>query len=233
MIRFRTGAARIPERLKTAVRSPRRAVAVLRRDARGFLPGVRHAGFRSTGRVRRIGSDDVFEKTYIHGSESTDALHNEILARKLFASRPWLVPIVHAHDRAIALPRLPEDRRLDRLAPTLADDERREVARQAVRAAFDIFEQGYAHRDFHTQNMFWFQGRLLIIDFEGLAAYPPGARPAFPESYDLTGAGLPSPFNTKRASYASGHPKSLQAVLGVPLGEALEAHWAGPTGDPR
>ena len=226
MSSFRQGAYRTGRRLRTAIRSPRRAMAVVRRDARRYMPGVRHAGFRSAGRIRRLGSDEVFEKTYTSGPESSEALDNEVLARKVFESEPWLVPIVRAGDRTIALPRLPDDRRLDRLAPHLSGEERLSVARQAVRVAFDIFRHGYAHRDFHTQNMFWIDGRLLLIDFEGLAAYPPGTRPAFPQSYDLTGAGLPSPFNTKNACYASGHPKSLEVVLGISLEEALDAHVA-------
>jgi hypothetical protein len=123
----------------------------------------------------------------------------------------------------VVRPLYPKTSRIDVVAPALDEPTRAEVARQAVLAAFDIFCAGLAHRDFQMRNVFWVDGQLKVVDFETLEAYPPGERPPFPLSYDLTGEGLKSPFLTGNMGYVcKPHPESsLQAVLGVPLERAL------------
>jgi SAM-dependent methyltransferase len=178
-----------------------------------------HVGQRSSGRSALLDGDRVFRKQFRAGQ--THALEMELLAREVFAGSPWLVPVLRVESDAIVLPQLPPDRRLDLLAPRLSASERREVAHQAVEASFDMFCRGYAHRDFHAKNLFWVDGQLYVIDFEAMAAYD--VRPAFPESYDMVGRGMPSPYQTHHKCYVGGeNPQSaLQTVLGVPVEDAL------------
>jgi hypothetical protein len=122
--------------------------------------------------------------------------------------------------------RYPDHLRLDLLAPDLDPATRFEIALEAVAVAFDIFYSGYAHRDFHTKNLFWVDEQLKVIDFEELGQYGKDARPPFPESFDLVGAGLPdSGFGGSVMCYVAQTVAkiALQEALGIPLEEVLIA----------
>lgn len=179
-----------------------------------------HVGARSSGRGVVLRGDRLFRKQFRPGQ--ADAIQRELLARDVFAGRPWILPVLK-HDAGILFfPELPQECRLDRVAQTLARLERFEVARQAMEIMFEMFMRGFAHRDFHSKNLFWVEGRLVVIDFESMGRY--GDRPAFPESYDVVGRGMPSPYQTHNACYQGGVnlEVSLQQVLGVPTADALD-----------
>jgi hypothetical protein len=132
-------------------------------------------------------------------------------------------PVLAQGERWFAIPYFPDETRLDRIAPALSSSTRREIARQAMSILFDIFLQGYAHRDFHGKNLFWVDGQLYVIDFESLAAYPEEPRSAFPLSYDIIGAGLDSPYHTGQMCYCrSNSATALERLLRVPFADALE-----------
>jgi 2-polyprenyl-3-methyl-5-hydroxy-6-metoxy-1,4-benzoquinol methylase len=104
------------------------------------------------------------------------------------------------------------------------DEVRFKVACEAVRIIFDIFLTGWAHRDFHAKNLFWVHGRLMLVDYECIEPYPEGQRPPFPESYDITGEGLESPFKTDHMCYTciKWPEMSLDKVLRVPVEQVLD-----------
>jgi hypothetical protein len=128
------------------------------------------------------------------------------------------------------IPNYPEQFRLDRIGPQLNPATRRKIAYEAIKIAFDIFSEGYAHRDFHAKNLFWIKDQLAVIDFEELECYPNSTRPPFPRSFDLTGEGLPdSGFGGNKMSYIADTPSkmSLQHVLGVSLKDAIADFESG------
>ena len=163
------------------------------------------------------------KKEFRDTTQGASCFKNEILASQLFGEYPWILPILEQGPNWFIVPALPDETRLDIIAPTLRYSTRLEIAKQAMTALFDLFCQGYAHRDFHAKNLFWFREQLIITDFEHLTQYPLDKRPAFPESYDVTGKGLKSPANTNHMGYTTGaaHSTTLEQVLGISVSEAL------------
>lgn len=185
------------------------------------LPSVMHAGNRAHCRQIERHGKSYIRKVFADNEEARACMIREQAAREIFRDSPWMVPIVDTDESHVTLPLIPQDLRLDRLADQLSEGERVEVARQSLHAALEIFLQGYAHRDFHARNMFWQDGRLRIVDYEVLQPYPEDKRPAFPESYDLKGDGLESPFATMNMCYESVDPCALGNALRVPLAVAI------------
>jgi SAM-dependent methyltransferase len=186
--------------------------------------GADHVGRRSFGKREFTNGFPTFRKTFSTGDDGLAGFKAELAARDVFGEKPWMTPILARGDDWIELPHFPDSSRLDRLAPTLSAKTRRECARQAIRALFDIFAEGYAHRDFKAANLFWHEDQLFIIDFETFVPYPTGGRPSFEESYDLTGHGLESPYRTANACFrkAGTSSPSLETLLGVSVAECLE-----------
>jgi 2-polyprenyl-3-methyl-5-hydroxy-6-metoxy-1,4-benzoquinol methylase len=168
-----------------------------------------------------LGPHPSIKKHFDNTTDGRACFHRELEARRLFGDRPWIVPGSKRGVRTIAMPCLPEERRLDWLAGQMDSSTRAEVARQAVEILWEIFGRGYAHRDFHAGNLYWIDGCVMVTDFETLERYPDNDTPPFPESYDMTGKGLRSPFATSHMSYGSSHPRALQQVLGMSAEGAL------------
>jgi hypothetical protein len=195
----------------------------LRKGVFQFLPGVVHIGRRAlTRRIMLYGRPWV-EKQFANDADGRLAFERELLAQKLFAGRPWLMPMEERGPRTLAMPRFSDEQRLDIAAKSMNEAERLDAAQQAVHAAWEIFERGYAHRDLHAKNFFWMKGQLILTDLETIEAYPESAAPAFPESYDIVARGLPSPHSTGNMCYTADREMSLRRVLGVPFERAVEA----------
>ena len=126
------------------------------------------------------------------------------------------------------MPFYPDECRLDHASLKMNDATCFDVAYQAIKISFDIFLAGYAHGDFHSKNLFWVDGRLILVDFEMLTPYAEQTRPPFPVSYDLVGHGLEEPpFDQTLVPlmhYEADTPskKSLRFVLDIPLESVLE-----------
>ncbi|MFC2015945.1 methyltransferase domain-containing protein [Chloroflexota bacterium] len=108
------------------------------------------------------------------------------------------------------------------MAPAFSERKRFQVARQALAILFEIFLEGYAHSDFHAGNLYWVKGQLIATDFEAMQPYRSSRRPAFPESYDITGKGLESPFRTNNMCYLRAKSAALGEVLEIPLDIVLQ-----------
>lgn len=181
-------------------------------------------GTRAVAKRKKNRGTAEFKKTFKDSPEGTKAYEHEVLARRLFAGKPWIAPIVRTEGRSIYMPFYPAESRLDHAAVDMSDTVRLGVTCQAINILFDIFCAGYAHRDFHAKNLFWVDRQLRLVDYECITPYPEEKRPPFPESYDITGEGLESPFQTDRMCYTcTKWPEmSLHRVLGVPVGKALD-----------
>ena len=174
-------------------------------------------------KLARVRDQTCVKKIYFKkGSPASPGMGRELLADRIFRGRPWKVPIVKKGRRWLATPYLPFEKRLDQIALRMAEAARKELARQAVWILFDIFLAGYAHRDFHSENLFLIDGQLRMIDFEYLEPLQDGRRPPFPESYDITGEGLESPVFTNGMCFADCRPMSVRHVLGVTPSVALD-----------
>lgn len=195
----------------------------IKRAILGRLPTVVHVGARTVCRSVSIDGEPFIKKTFTSDEIGQACLERELAAQEIFGECPWLTPVVKKGRNWFLVPCYPKEKRLDHLAPALGEDQRLQVAKQAVEILFEIFLRGYAHRDFHARNLFLMDGQLRVIDFEALGAQPSGRRPAFPVSYDMTGQGLESPFRTNQMCYTADdkYKKSLTHVLGIPIDRVL------------
>jgi hypothetical protein len=193
------------------------------RTLRRMMPNVIHVGYRST--CTKIGSNGrtVFCKKFRKSQSGMMAFARECLADDLFSEHAWKLPILERGEGWLHWPLLPEHARLDRVAPDLDKATKLKIAQQAIDILREIHQKGYAHRDFHAENMFWVDGQLIVTDFEWLEKYPRAKVPPFAESYDLTGKGLPTPGKTGNCHFDCGDRRSLRRVLGVTLDEVINA----------
>jgi hypothetical protein len=169
------------------------------------------------------------KKIFARSADGRRSFTNECLARKEFAGADWMTPCLEfsrawRRENWILCPRYPAETRLDRIAFSLKKSERRQIAGQALAIIYEIYRRGFAHRDFHSRNLFYIDGRLKLIDFETLIAFPRKHRPSFIESYDITGKGFQSPYMTGRMCYISRIPYSVSNVLGIGINEAIDSY---------
>jgi len=181
------------------------------------LPSTLNVGARNRCVSIDVNSVKAVKKIFLENRESYLA---EVKAAELFGHQPWFPKVIERGDDFIVLP-LFDGTRLDLIAPQMDARTRQHVCDQAISALATIHQAGFAHRDFHTKNLFWQNGQLYVTDFETLIKYP-GRVPSFPQSYDLIGQGMDSPFQTDRMCYSSPHAFSLQNMLDIPLDEALK-----------
>ena len=181
------------------------------------LPSTLNVGGRNRCVSVDVNGVKAVKKIFLENRESYLA---EVKAGELFGNQPWFPQVMERGDNFIVLP-LFDGTRLDLIAPQMDSQTREHVCDQAISALASIHQAGYAHRDFHTKNLFWQHGKLYVTDFETLTKYP-GKVPSFPQSYDLIGQGLESPFQTGHMCYSSPHEFSLQSMLHIPLDKALK-----------
>jgi len=180
-------------------------------------PAILHVGSRAYSRRITIGGKPHVKKIFTTETPGRAAFANELRAHRRFNGMRWFTPWI-AHGRNWFVTAMyPAESRLDRVAGDLSDNERAELAGQALSIMLDMLALGFAHRDFHAGNLFVVDGQLKVADFETLAAYPEGSRPGLASCYDATGKGLESPWKTRNMGYSSDSPLSLANVLNVDL----------------
>jgi hypothetical protein len=190
---------------------------------------VIHVGARCYSLIEVNDGRQYVKKVFIRSIDGRRSFDNERLARTEFAGHDWMTPCVELGrnwclQNWIMCPMYPPETRLDRVAFSLSRPERRRIAGQAVAIIYEIYRRGFAHRDFHSRNLFYLDGRLKLIDFETITTFPSEKRPPFIESYDVTGSGLESPYMTGHMCYGSRIPYSVANVLGIGIAEAIDSY---------
>lgn len=161
----------------------------------------------------------VVTKRFVDSPLAAECLANERLAREVFIDAPWMTPILRHDETSITLPLYPDSARLENALPGLRRSERQYLALELLKIAFEIHRAGYAHRDFHSGNVFLVDGQIRLVDYETITRCSDDT--PFPRAYDLIGVGLPSPYNTRGTCYARDHAGMLGRDLKVPLTKAL------------
>ena len=176
---------------------------------------------RGTTRPFRYKGKKTIKKTFSSTPDGREAFQNEKHARKVFEDCDWMSPIAHTEENWITIARYPDNCRLDLIAGKLDGETRKKVAVQACNIILDMLSAGYAHRDFHSKNLFWLENKQLVaIDFECLCRYEPDKKPCFHDCYDITGKGLDIPDRTEGMCYTADYPSSLEQVLKIPFTDA-------------
>ena len=96
-------------------------------------------------------------------------------------------------------------------------EDKEDIKVQIIEAVININLYRLAHRDLHIRNMFYDKRTLYIIDYEFLTKNPV----PLPQSYDLTGRGLPSPLSTSQMNIFHDSSLSVKNFL-QPLSISLE-----------
>ncbi len=158
-------------------------------------------------------------------------LKRERVARRIFAKCPWISPLVTLEGAPHSLTIPFYEHRLGGVKwtedgdflPDASDATKRIMARQLVRAMFDIYAAGYAHCDIHPNNLYWEDGQIILTDFETMLTYPANRpRPPFPSSFDIaherdasTMLGTKRNWRRRHTIGHGGH------IFGAPTGELL------------
>jgi len=214
----------IAKLLKVAWKCLRNPLQVRKRIIRK-MPNIIHIGNRTIVSKVRVRGRKCIKKTFENTEVGLACFKQEILADELFRDKPWKPPIMKRGNPWFIMPYFQDKNRLDKILMDMDEKNREELATQAIKILFDIFMAGYAHKDFHENNIFLIDQKLKVVDFEFMEPYPEGKRPPFPLSYDITGEGLESPQLTNHMCYKwNVQPgKGLQNVLKVTAESALEA----------
>ncbi|WP_263706282.1 glycosyltransferase [Shouchella tritolerans] len=166
----------------------------------------------------------LVRKQFHKTREGSEAFNNEKLASERFHRFPWFSQReMDNQQRAIVMEMYPFDHRLDAIAHVLTDNGRQIVIGQVMSMILDLFVEGFAHRDIHAKNIFFHHDRIKLIDYEFMIPYPEGEMPSFINSYDITGKGLESPYNTKNMGFLGDYPLSVSNVLHISLEGAISA----------
>ncbi len=210
------------KRIKRLIEDPSRLKRAIQRRMRGVIS----SGSRAVTRKVHFNGLDVFRKDYTATADAKACFQNELAARKIFAGKPWIIPIHKQGDNWMQLPLLPENARLDIAVKSMDKETRRKAIGQALSILLDIHCAGYLHGDFHARNIFWLEGQVLVGDFEKLTQYPDGRIPPFMQSYDLTGradnVNLTGRADAPPMYYsATDFEFSLERVSHIPLKEGL------------
>ncbi|SDC34097.1 glycosyltransferase [Shouchella lonarensis] len=160
------------------------------------------------------------QKQFRDTPEATACFHNEKRAQEVFSKFSWLPKWHTSDERSFTTDMYAMDNRLDTLSHVLSESAKDEVLGQIMSVILDLYVKGYAHRDIHARNIFCHNG-VQLIDYEYLIKYPDDHLPLFLESYDITGQGLPSPYNTQNMGFLNTHPLSISRVFHATLDKAI------------
>ncbi len=166
-------------------------------------------------------NNDYIKKIFCRNIDAKKSYKKEVLAQKIFIFEDWITKIEKYGKTLLGQPyflckKHPFESRVDRLAPNLSSQERFEVGLSALSIVLDLHSHRVAHRDFHARNLFYYDKKILIIDFETMEPYPNEYTPKFSECYDLIGQGMASPYLTKNMGFFKEHEYSVYGVLRVP-----------------
>ena len=152
-------------------------------------PGDKFLSRRSTSTLIDFNGKKAIQKVFLATTEGRQAFETELNAYKTFQKYNWCPLLLETRDNSIVIEYLNSETRLD-----LLKNPSKELLEQIVWCLFELFYEGYAHRDFHSKNIFVTNKGIKLIDYETIEKLNPQID--FFESYDITGTGLESPYFT-------------------------------------
>ncbi|SDC34022.1 class I SAM-dependent methyltransferase [Shouchella lonarensis] len=183
-----------------------------------------HRGYQSETFYFEKSGQSFIRKVFLQSNVGKDCFNQEKLAQKTFKQFDWMLPWEEEDNSMFVTKMFPSEHRLDLIAPQLSKEQQQDATEQIMSIILDLYVHGFAHCDLHAKNLFYHNSRVTLIDYETLRKYPNGHPPPFFESYDLTGKGLKSPYETGNMFFFKEHPVSICNILHVAtLDEATEA----------
>jgi len=209
----------------------RRLIGFPSRSAVAADASYLHVGGRSFTRRVAANGRELVKKTFVRTAKAREAFAAERMAHEHLAAMPWIAPWRGAGSRWYVRDYYGDESRFDRVVAKADAARRRELAAAVAGIALDLHCEGIAHRDLHARNVFVADDGLRVIDLETCVRFPPSYQPDFPQTYDVTGHGLESPWYTNHMGFDDvAHETSFRNVLGMefrdafrPLAERLDS----------
>src|SRR5690606_3329951 len=115
-----------------------------------------------------------------------ESFKTELSAYQIFKKYSWCPKVYAQTENSLTIEFFPPSQRLDQLKSLEPV-----ILGEILWCLLDIFNEGYAHCDFHAKNIYVTDNGIKIIDFETLS--PQSKTIDFWESYDVIGEGIKSP----------------------------------------
>lgn len=164
---------------------------------------------RSKSTVINFNGWTAVKKQYYNSPDGADSYKKEKAAIQIFQKYNWFCNVLNVNDEdmSITTEYLPASMRLDNIS-----NPGKSIAEEILWCLLDIFIEGYVHRDFHARNIFITEGGIKIIDFE---TFIPTEEKDFFKSYDVTGKGHESPYQTDNMCLLNQTQFSIGKIFGL------------------
>lgn len=168
---------------------------------------------RSSSKVILWNGKKAVKKEFLQTPAGKAAFDTERNAYQVFQKYGWMPQLYNEGDHFIITEFL--EQRLD--AWPHKDEA---LLGDILFVLFDIYNEGYAHRDFHAKNIFITDCGIKIIDFETITVQ--SKEVYFFDSYDIEGKGLPSPYLTSNMCVMNPSEYSIASLFKIQNKEQLQ-----------
>lgn len=176
-----------------------------------------YTSWRANCELIEISGKHYIKKNYINTVDGVNSFETELSALKRFQQYDWCPKLFDSGENYIIIEYFSNELRLDQYKGAKDIN----LLSNILWAMLDIYCEGYAHRDIHSKNIFVTNSGIKFIDFESV--FKNNQNSDFYESYDITGKGLPSPFQTNNMCFFSSDENSLSKLFKIKTKEELIA----------
>jgi acetyltransferase-like isoleucine patch superfamily enzyme len=156
----------------------------------------------------------AIKKTFENNDEALKAFENEKNRYIDFKSSSWLPDVYEIGSNYLVLEYIDNNYRLDQLNITeYPIDRKQELLGNIIVCLLDMYGKKIAHCDIHSKNIFITSKGIKIIDFE--TSQKLNENIDFFDSYDITGQGLDSPYNTNNRCVLADRDYSLKKLFNI------------------
>lgn len=179
--------------------------------------GDKYSSSRSTSELIEKDGKLYIKKTFIDTIDSTSAFKTEAYAYKRFQKYSWCPKLIEQGADYLITEYLPNEYRLDQYK----GKKDKSLLGEILWCILDIYNEGFAHRDIHSKNIFVTNTGIKIIDFETII--PQEKSVDFYESYDITGLGLESPYQTQNMGIMNKLEYSFSSIFNIKSVDEIKA----------
>ena len=177
--------------------------------------GDKYLSRRSTSTLIDFKGKKAIQKVFLKTPDGKKAFETELKAYIIFRKYSWCPLLLETSENCIIIEYFNPETRLD-----LMKDIKQDVFGPIVWCLFEMFYEGYAHRDFHAKNIFVTKEGIKLIDFETIEVID--SKIDFLKSYDVTGAGLESPYLTGNMGILNNAPISISYIFKIKSVEEIK-----------
>ncbi len=177
--------------------------------------GERKNSRRSILEVIDFRGKKAIKKQFLETEDGLVSFENEKLACEKFNQFIWYPKVYETGPDYVIYEYLDNDTRIDKAISLWDEKEKQEILKQIILVLLDLFSNGYAHRDFHCRNLFYSkQHGVKLLDYETIVNIENEATDFF-NSYDVTGAGLESPYLTGNMCVMGDYEISISKMFDI------------------